>query len=304
MPGIWAAVKATTCVSGSFRNRTLKSWKSRPPAPMMTMFRTRQLLSIASVPVWNGNPGRHIRTLRNRAAQKPQIESARGDVREPSVGDVQQVFAPKTERDVVHAGLDQHVLALCEPDVDHDLLTRRPSERRHRSELEFGIEAGELRLGHELDPGRIDGLRQPAEVDPRRGRDDCADPRTRAGAADHRLRHRLRERAERHRLVARRLRSPVRKHLEGDAGALEDLYQLGRSLLHGPPLGVPEGDAFARIQERLVPVLPPHAIVRPVVGVEHFHDLAQTARFADAPTTTPRASITFIAASSRFSISL
>ena len=35
MPGICAAVKATTRVSGSSRKTTLKSWKSRPPAPMM-----------------------------------------------------------------------------------------------------------------------------------------------------------------------------------------------------------------------------------------------------------------------------
>src|SRR4029079_392500 len=36
MNGIWAAVKATTSYAGSPRNTTLKSWKSRPAAPMMT----------------------------------------------------------------------------------------------------------------------------------------------------------------------------------------------------------------------------------------------------------------------------
>src|SRR5512132_2969107 len=39
MPGIWVAVKATTRVSGSSRKTVLKSWKSRPPAPMMTTVR-------------------------------------------------------------------------------------------------------------------------------------------------------------------------------------------------------------------------------------------------------------------------
>ena len=33
MPGIWAAVKATTFVESSWRNTVLKLWKSRPPAP-------------------------------------------------------------------------------------------------------------------------------------------------------------------------------------------------------------------------------------------------------------------------------
>ena len=36
MRGIWVAVKATTSTSGSSRNTTLKLWKSRPAAPMMT----------------------------------------------------------------------------------------------------------------------------------------------------------------------------------------------------------------------------------------------------------------------------
>jgi hypothetical protein len=36
MPGICAAVKATTSESGSSRNTVLKLWKSRPPAPMIT----------------------------------------------------------------------------------------------------------------------------------------------------------------------------------------------------------------------------------------------------------------------------
>src|SRR5664279_2899735 len=35
MPGIWVAVKATTSTSGSPRKTTLKSWKSRPAAPMI-----------------------------------------------------------------------------------------------------------------------------------------------------------------------------------------------------------------------------------------------------------------------------
>src|SRR6266545_6135340 len=39
MPGIWVAVKATTRVSGSSRKTVLKSWKSRPPAPMITTVR-------------------------------------------------------------------------------------------------------------------------------------------------------------------------------------------------------------------------------------------------------------------------
>src|SRR5665648_700392 len=35
MPGIWAAVKATTRVVGSPRKTVLKLWKSRPAAPMI-----------------------------------------------------------------------------------------------------------------------------------------------------------------------------------------------------------------------------------------------------------------------------
>src|ERR1035437_1598840 len=35
MPGIWVAVKATTSTLGSPRKTTLKSWKSRPAAPMI-----------------------------------------------------------------------------------------------------------------------------------------------------------------------------------------------------------------------------------------------------------------------------
>src|SRR5262245_28508500 len=35
MPGICVAVNATSCVRRSVRYRTLKLWKSRPPAPMM-----------------------------------------------------------------------------------------------------------------------------------------------------------------------------------------------------------------------------------------------------------------------------
>src|SRR5215469_16110285 len=40
MPGICVAVKATTLVFPSSRKTTLKSWKSRPPAPMMMTLRT------------------------------------------------------------------------------------------------------------------------------------------------------------------------------------------------------------------------------------------------------------------------
>src|SRR3972149_2235091 len=39
MPGICEAVKAATRASGSARNTVLKSWKSRPPAPMITTVR-------------------------------------------------------------------------------------------------------------------------------------------------------------------------------------------------------------------------------------------------------------------------
>src|SRR5687768_12226874 len=39
MPGICAAVKATTRYDGSPRKTVLKSWKSRPPAPMMMTLR-------------------------------------------------------------------------------------------------------------------------------------------------------------------------------------------------------------------------------------------------------------------------
>src|SRR3990170_7621702 len=40
MPGIWAAVNATTSYSPWSRNTTLKLWKSRPAAPrMITFFR-------------------------------------------------------------------------------------------------------------------------------------------------------------------------------------------------------------------------------------------------------------------------
>ena len=41
MPGICAAVNATTCVSASSLKTTLKSWKSRPPAPITMTFRTQ-----------------------------------------------------------------------------------------------------------------------------------------------------------------------------------------------------------------------------------------------------------------------
>src|SRR5512133_687026 len=39
IPGICVAVNATTSVSASSRNATLKLWKSRPPAPMMMTLR-------------------------------------------------------------------------------------------------------------------------------------------------------------------------------------------------------------------------------------------------------------------------
>src|SRR5512135_3385859 len=68
MPGICVAVKATTCVSGSWRKATLKLWKSRPPAPMMMTLRTstpfragqgRQLrLCDADTSLWEAVRGR------------------------------------------------------------------------------------------------------------------------------------------------------------------------------------------------------------------------------------------------------
>src|SRR5437870_12581298 len=54
MNGIWVAVKATTSLPGSSRYTTLKLWKSRPAAPMMS---TR--FDIASPPDLIGpRPGR------------------------------------------------------------------------------------------------------------------------------------------------------------------------------------------------------------------------------------------------------
>src|SRR5688572_1525221 len=46
MFGIWAAVKATTSRLGSLRKAALKSWKSRPAAPMMTTLRRGMVRSV------------------------------------------------------------------------------------------------------------------------------------------------------------------------------------------------------------------------------------------------------------------
>src|SRR4029079_1491805 len=73
MPGICVAVKATTSVDGSFRKTTLKSWKSRPAAPMMTT-RSR---SIADLLVGFDAQTRHGRMHARPSAWAAATEPAR-----------------------------------------------------------------------------------------------------------------------------------------------------------------------------------------------------------------------------------
>jgi hypothetical protein len=57
MPGIWAAVNATSTTVGSSRYTTLKLWKSRPAAPRMTIrSRGRPTADSAARFVMNGGP--------------------------------------------------------------------------------------------------------------------------------------------------------------------------------------------------------------------------------------------------------
>src|SRR5512132_4142012 len=101
MPGICAAVNATTVAAGSSRYTTLKLWKSRPAAPRIT---TR------SVPATSGRlPGRdasdeieHVHAAgllqeargRRRALSRPAVDDDR------AVRDLREMLAEMLERNV------------------------------------------------------------------------------------------------------------------------------------------------------------------------------------------------------------
>src|SRR5205809_4180163 len=88
MKGIWVAVKATTVVSGSSRYTTLKSWKSRPAAPMI---RTR--LPISVLPLTCGAGGRRAQE-RERAYGRELRASKTGVSSQEREGPLGQQLAP------------------------------------------------------------------------------------------------------------------------------------------------------------------------------------------------------------------
>ena len=193
----------------------------------------------------------------------------------------------------MRSAVEHDVTLLEEASVDDDAVARRPAERRHGPELELRIRRHEICLLQHRDRLRAGSRSELQHAQVRRGGDDRADeppessvraitvfattcgstPSTRAsldavGGA------------------------PVLEKLELDAFRSEGVDEVlrRRSERNGRRdiaiALVPRHDArrLARIEDRLVTVLPAHGVMRVIRRPEHVQDLAEPSRIADAPT--------------------